>query len=183
MERSEAFVRRKTLLIINSSQVLMDITRKILERAGYSVRCAVGLAGAKEMFSDYQPDGIVLDSTLPDGKGLDYCQELRKQSDVPILFVSESRDDEIPALQAGADDFMKKPFDFEIMKVRINTMMKTTNGAQNTQDTDETDLQITMDDGENDEESAATQTWRRTAALQRENEHSVQNRNKATIYM
>ena len=101
----------------------MDITRKILERAGYSVRCAVGLAGAKEMFSDYQPDGIVLDNTLPDGKGLDYCRELREQSDVPILFVSENREDEIPALQAGADDFMKKPVDFDIMKARIGAML------------------------------------------------------------
>lgn len=114
---------KKVLLIIDSSQILMDITRKILERAGYSVHCAVGVAGAHEQLFDFSPDGIILEKNLPDGQGLDLCQELRKKSNVPIIFISESKDDELPALKAGATDFLKKPFDYEVLKARISMML------------------------------------------------------------
>ena len=116
-------MKRKNILLINSSQVLMDITRKILERAGYSVRIAVGLAGAREMLMDFMPDGIVLENDLPDISGLEYCRELRKENVVPIMFLSGSKDDEILALQAGANDFLKKPFDYEIFKARLGVML------------------------------------------------------------
>ena len=46
-------MQKRSILLINSSQVLMDITKKILERAGYSVRCAVGLAVARELLADF----------------------------------------------------------------------------------------------------------------------------------
>ena len=116
-------MKRKTLLLINSSQVLLDLTRKILERAGYSVRCAVGSTVAKELLMDYTPDGIILENDLPDGSGLDYCRELRKECAVPIMFLSKSKDDQQPAMQAGANYFLKKPFDYEVMKDQLNLML------------------------------------------------------------
>ena len=137
-------MKRKTLLLIGSSQVLMDLTKKILERANYSVRCTVGIAGAREHFIDFTPDGIVLDNDLPDGKGLDYCRELRKESTLPIMFLSNSKEDELPALQAGVNDFLKKPYDHCIMIARIGTMLQT--GAVFSQVTDS---------DENAEQSAA----------------------------
>ena len=114
---------RKTLLLIDGSQVLMDITRKILERTGYSVRCASGAAGAREMLTDFVPDGIILDNELPDENGLEFCRELRKTHKTPVLFLSSSKEDELPALQAGSNDFLKKPFDYEIFKARISVLM------------------------------------------------------------
>lgn len=118
-------MRKKLLLLINSSQVLMDITKRILERAGYSVQCAVGLAGARERFMDFMPDGILLDNDLPDGKGIDYCRELRKEITIPIMIFSNVREDEVSALQAGANDFLKKPYDLDVMMERLKIMLKT----------------------------------------------------------
>ena len=113
----------KSLLLVDGSQVLMDITRKILERAGYSVRCASGAAGAREMLNDFVPDGIVLDNELPDESGLEFCRELRKIHKTPVLFLSNNKEDELPALQAGSNDFLKKPFDYEIFKARISVLL------------------------------------------------------------
>ncbi|MCL1834818.1 MAG: response regulator [Oscillospiraceae bacterium] len=113
----------KRLLLINSSQVLMDITKKILQRAGYTVRCAVGAKGAREILTDYSPDGIILDNELPDTSGIDFFAELRSKSAAPIMIVSNEKDDALPALQAGASDFLKKPFDYDIMAARIEVML------------------------------------------------------------
>jgi len=115
----------------------MDLTKKILERANYSVRCAVGIAGAQEHFIDFTPDGIVLDNDMPDGKGLDYCRELRKESSLPIMFLSNSKEDELPALQAGVNDFLKKPYDHCIMIARIGTMLQTGSVFSQATDSDE----------------------------------------------
>lgn len=116
---------QKTLLLIDSSQVLMEITKKIFERDGYAVHCGVGFAGARELLMDYYPDGIVLDGDLPDGSGFELCLELRSNSDIPIMFTSVNKEDELLALQYGASDFLKKPYDFDIMKARIGVMLNT----------------------------------------------------------
>ena len=116
-------MQKKALLIINSSHVFMNITKKILERADYSVHCAVGVRGAEELIGDFIPDGIILENDLPDGSGLDYCKELRKNNSIPILFLSSDHEDELPALLAGASDFLKKPFDYDILTARLSVML------------------------------------------------------------
>jgi DNA-binding response OmpR family regulator len=117
-------LQKPTLLLIDGSQVLMELTRRILERAGYSVRLAVGIAGAREWFADYTPDGIILEKELPDGSGLDFLRELREKSEMPVLFVSDRWEDELPALNAGASDYMKKPCNYDVMIARLGAIMK-----------------------------------------------------------
>jgi len=116
-------MKRKTLLLIDSSQVLMDLTKKILERAGYHVRCAVGISEARECLIDREPDGIVLECGQPDESGLDFCRELKDESPVPIMMISSDMDDEVAALQAGASDFIKKPYDSQVLTARIGIML------------------------------------------------------------
>ena len=113
----------KKILLINGSQVLMDITKRILERAGYAVRCAIGVGGAKEILADYSPDGIVMECDLPDSNGLEFCVELRSKYLVPIMFLSNDKGDELLSLLAGATDFLKKPFDYDIMTTRLGVML------------------------------------------------------------
>jgi DNA-binding response OmpR family regulator len=117
---------KPTLLLIDANQVLMELTRRILERAGYSVRLATGLAGAREWLADYTPDGIILEKELPDGSGLDFLRELREKSAMPVLFVSGQWEDELPALNAGASDYMKKPYNYSVMIARLGVIMKKT---------------------------------------------------------
>ena len=135
-------MERKTLILINSSQVLMEITGKILERAGYIVHCAVGVAGAKEQLLDREPDAIILDSELPDGSGLDLCGELRDKYDVPIIFISANKDDELPALQAGAHDFLKKPYNYDILKTRIGIILNSKSSQLTSSDDNNDDSKI-----------------------------------------
>ena len=118
---------KKRLLLINGSQVLMDVNKRILERAGYSVSCAIGIGGAREMLEEFTPDGIILASDLPDGSGLDYLLELLAESGIPVIFLSDDRNDEVTALNAGAYDFLRRPFDYEVLKTRIELMFSRIN--------------------------------------------------------
>ena len=72
---------------------------------------------------DYTPDGIILENELPDGSGIELCRELREKYSIPIMLVSGSKDDEVSSLSAGATDFMKKPFLYDLFKTRLNAMM------------------------------------------------------------
>ena len=117
-------MQKKTILLINGSQELMDITKKILERAGYTVQCAVGGRTACDLLDEFVPDGIVLENDLSDVVGVEYCRELRKKLAIPIMIISKNKDDELHAFRAGASDFLKKPFDYEIFKARIYVMLK-----------------------------------------------------------
>ena len=122
-------MKKNVILLICGSGVLMDITKKILKRAGYEVFCAESPAAAKEEIAKQAPDGIVLDSDLLNGNGIEYCKELRKESAAPVMIISNGKDDELPALKAGANDFLKKPFDCDVLKARLGVM---TAGQKNT---------------------------------------------------
>ena len=130
-------LQKKKLLIINSSHILMDLTKRILERAGFTVRCAVGLDGAQEQLSDYTPDGIILGNELPDGCGFDYMREQLAEKGIPVMFLSNSRDDELAALNAGANDFLKRPYDYEVLVTRINRMLSSPAVSEPALQTDE----------------------------------------------
>ena len=114
---------KKTILLIDECKVVMDLTKRMLERVGHSVRVAESRSEALEFLQKSTPDCIVLDIRLPDIDGLDYCRELRRKSDVPILFISCNKDDEVPALHAGANDFMKSPFNYDVLKARLSVML------------------------------------------------------------
>ena len=113
---------KKTVLLINNSQIFMDLTKRVLERAGYAVRCAAGDAAAHEQMEEIVPDAIILDSDLPGG--LECFQSPIMETPVPMMILSSDKSRELQALQSGAVDFMKKPFDFEIMKARLALMLK-----------------------------------------------------------
>ena len=119
------FVLKKTLLVINSSGALLEFARRILERAGYTVYCAEGITGAREHLADHTPDGVVLDAEISDGTALDFCRELRERIGVPVLLMSGDANDELPALLAGANDFLKRTSDYSIIKARISNMLNT----------------------------------------------------------
>jgi len=116
-------MRKKRLLLINGSQVFMDVNKRILERSGYSVSCAIGIIGAREMLEEFTPDGIILANDLPDGSGLDYLLELLAGSGIPVIFLSDDRNDEVTALNIGANDFLRRPFDYDVLKTRIELML------------------------------------------------------------
>ena len=81
-----------------------------------------------QIYFQYQPDLILLDINLPFYDGFYWCQKIRANSTVPILFISsrEQNTDKIMALSAGGDDYIEKPFDLELLLVKIKAMLRRT---------------------------------------------------------
>lgn len=120
----------KTILVVDDDAHIRDVISFALEKAGMQVMLAENGLQAVERFrqSVNSISLIVLDINMPEMDGLEVCRELRKSSDVPILFLS-SRDDEIDrilGLEMGGDDYVTKPFSPRELVARINAILKRT---------------------------------------------------------
>ena len=114
------------ILVIEDDQQIADLLRRGLIYEGYSVKVAGdgpdGLAAAR----DRAPDLVLLDLMLPGMDGLTVCQRLRAASDVPILILTakDAVPDRVKGLDAGADDYLVKPFDFDELLARIRALLR-----------------------------------------------------------
>ena len=104
----------RVLVVDDELQILRGL-KVILRNAGYSVETAATKAEALDAVSVRPPDVLVLDLVLPDGSGVEVCEEIRRWSTLPILVVSAVGDEreKVRALDAGADDYITKPFGSE----------------------------------------------------------------------
>ena len=103
------------VLLIENNQKAMKVNRESLEEKGFFVCCANTLREARRYLSASKPDVLVLDNTLPDGSGLDFCREIRKQTVASILFFAAAGAElEImEAFAAGANDYIPTPYPTE----------------------------------------------------------------------
>ncbi len=118
----------KHILIADDDPHIRDVIGFALEKAGMQTTLAEDGRQAVELFRQHSPDLMVLDINMPELDGLEVCREIRKFSDVPILFLS-SRDDEIDrilGLEIGGDDYVTKPFSPRELVARINVILKRT---------------------------------------------------------
>jgi len=114
------------LLVIDDERQIRRLLRVTLEGAGYQVREAeTGQLGLQEV-AHQAPDGIILDLGLPDLDGTEVLRRLREWSAVPVLILSvrESEDDKIRALDAGADDYLTKPFSGRELLARVRAVFR-----------------------------------------------------------
>lgn len=118
----------KHILIADDDPHIRDVIGFALEKAGMQVTQTEDGRQALDTFRHHAADLIVLDINMPELDGLEVCREIRKFSDVPILFLS-SRDDEIDrilGLEIGGDDYVTKPFSPRELVARINVILKRT---------------------------------------------------------
>lgn len=116
----------RQILIADDDPHIRDVISFALEKAGMQVTQAEDGRQALDAFRTHPADLIVLDINMPELDGLEVCREIRKFSDVPILFLS-SRDDEIDrilGLEIGGDDYVTKPFSPRELVARINVILK-----------------------------------------------------------
>ena len=101
-------------------------SRSSSQRAGYEVETAATAAEALAAAAMRPPQAVILDLLLPDGRGTDVCRELRGWSDVPILVLSAVGDEQekIAALDAGADDYVTKPFSVDELLARLRAALR-----------------------------------------------------------
>lgn len=126
-----AAVPAPSLLVIDDEQQIRRLLRVTLESGGYQVREAGnGTLGLQEV-AHQAPDGIILDLGLPDLDGTAVIRRLREWSQVPVLVLSvrEAEDDKIAALDAGADDYLTKPFGGRELLARVRAILRRKPGA------------------------------------------------------
>jgi len=115
------------LLVVDDDRALRDVLRRALTLAGYEVRLAESGASALAGVAGGVPDAVVLDIGLPDIDGLEVCRLLRREGNrVPVLMLTarDAVSDRIDGLDAGADDYLVKPFDIDELKARIRALLR-----------------------------------------------------------
>ena len=116
------------ILVVDDDPHIREVISFALEKSNMAVTLANDGKQALESFTKSAVDLIVLDINMPEMDGLECCREIRKTSEVPILFLS-SRDDEIDrilGLEIGGDDYVTKPFSPRELVARVNVILKRT---------------------------------------------------------
>ncbi|MFJ9607624.1 response regulator [Kitasatospora sp. NPDC101176] len=114
------------ILLVEDDEVIREATRMALERYGFPVTTAAdGLEGL-EAFHAGHPDLLLLDVMLPLLDGVGLCRRIREESQLPILMMSARTDpvDVVSGLEAGADDYVVKPFESAVLVARIRTVLR-----------------------------------------------------------
>jgi len=114
------------ILIVDDEPQIRRVLRTTLTSQGYSVAEAKNGDEALEQIREERPDLILLDVNMPGRSGLEVCQEIRGTSDIPIIMltVRNTERDKVQALDAGADDYVVKPFGSEELMARIRAALR-----------------------------------------------------------
>lgn len=114
------------LLVVEDDREIRAMLQSTLSVEGFEVQTAVSLSEARSLLTNSPPDVVVLDLGLPDGDGLELVQSIRKQHNLPIVIVSARHQEaqKIRLLDAGADDYLCKPFSVSELLARIRVALR-----------------------------------------------------------
>jgi two-component system KDP operon response regulator KdpE len=114
------------VLVVDDEPQIVRGLRVVLRNAGYRVESAATAAEALDATAARPPDVMVLDLVLPDGSGVHVCEEVRRWSTLPIIVLSAVGDEreKVRALDAGADDYMTKPFGSDELVARLRALLR-----------------------------------------------------------
>ena len=114
------------VLVVEDDEEIADVLRRSLRQEGHEVRTAVDGEDALAAAAEFVPDLVVLDLGLPKLDGVEVCRRLRRDSDVPILILTArtDTDDRVRGLDAGADDYLVKPFERAELLARLRALMR-----------------------------------------------------------
>ena len=115
-----------TILLVEDNPHIMKINYTSLLMEGYHVLCAETAAQCLQTLRANDVDLVILDVMLPDGNGVSLCTEIKKEYDIPILFLSAlgENEDIIAALRAGGDDYLPKPYDINVLIARVEARLR-----------------------------------------------------------
>lgn len=125
------------ILIIDDDSGSLYLTGHLFKKEGTQVLTARdGLEGISKVFS-HQPDLIILDVTLPGIDGFEVCRRIRQISDTPVIILTARNDEQemLKGLEAGADDFLSKPFSPAILLARATAILRRSEGSRSSAET------------------------------------------------
>jgi two-component system, OmpR family, KDP operon response regulator KdpE len=114
------------VLVVDDEPQILRALRTTLRGAGYEVDTAATAEAALAAAAAHPPEAVILDLVLPDGSGTDVCRELRTWSEAPVIVLSavgEERE-KVAALDAGADDYVTKPFSVDELLARLRAVLR-----------------------------------------------------------
>ena len=114
------------VLVVEDDPDVGAVVASVLSEEGYSTHLVTDPRQAIETFEHIRPDIVTLDVMMPNVDGLTLCLEMRRISDVPVLFISAKGEppDRTVGLRLGADDYIGKPFDTEELVARVNALVR-----------------------------------------------------------
>ena len=116
------------ILIVEDDEVIAGLVKKHLQSWGYQVDCVTDFAHVLTEFARKDPQLVILDLKLPFYNGFHWCEEIRRISQVPIVFLSSAADNMnmVMAMSRGADDFIAKPFDMNVLAAKVQALLRRT---------------------------------------------------------
>ena len=125
-QSTEARSTGQRVLVVDDEPQIVRALKVILRSAGYATDAAESKEEALNAVSVRPPDAMVLDLVLPDGSGVDVCAEVRRWSSLPIIVLSAVGDEreKVRALDAGADDYITKPFGTDELLARLRAVLR-----------------------------------------------------------
>ena len=141
---------KKTILIVDDEQSIIDILVYNLKKEGYNTIEANDGVSAVEMALEQKPDLILLDIMLPKMDGLTACKKIKNALNVPILILSAKDEelDKIVGLELGADDYITKPFSVRELMARVKANLRKSEGIANNNETQDGKDEHKIDLGE-----------------------------------
>lgn len=116
------------IMIIEDDLVIAKVVEHHLSSWGYIAKCATDFSDILSHFTAFDPQVVLLDISLPFFNGYHWCTEIRKLSNVPIIFLSSASDNLnlITAMNMGGDDFVAKPFELPVLTAKIQALLRRT---------------------------------------------------------
>lgn len=133
-----------TILLVEDNPEIQKANTFMLAQRHYTVICVETVSEARKAIQHTLPDLIVLDIMLPDGSGLSFCKEIRQRSQVPILFLTAlgESDDMVQGLRQGGDDYLAKPYEYEVLLARIEALLRRSSQHQFTLEREQLKLEV-----------------------------------------
>lgn len=114
------------IFLVEDDATIVSVIQQHLTQWGLDCEIANDFQHVFEEYQAIQPDLVILDISLPYFNGFYWCQEIRKVSEVPIIFLSSAKDhmNQVMALNMGADEFIEKPFELTILLAKIQALLR-----------------------------------------------------------
>lgn len=130
---------RRNILVVDDESQITRVLRTTLAGHGYGIRTAGDGDEALEVMRDWTPDLVITDLAMPNMTGLELCQRIRAKSQVPIIVLSVRGEEKpkVEALDAGADDYITKPFNMNELLARVRAALRRAGAAPVSKDATE----------------------------------------------
>lgn len=126
---------KRNILVVDDEPQITRVLKTTLSAQGYSIRAAADGVQALEEMKNWSPDLIITDLRMPNMEGLELCRKVRAQSRIPIIVLSVKGEEtiKVEALDAGADDYVTKPFSVNELLARVRAALRRSSAVEDTE--------------------------------------------------